>query len=485
MNKKIQYVLASSLAMLVGICSVFYVEKVLYISFIILSITGVYVYLVNKHYFNFPRLSLISFFVIFLALIFNYGFVNITFPIGNIRIPFLEAFILFIVIIYIKFIKKILLKKMMIFAIATHYLVMIYHLPIDYLDYGLIAVRDALPQIDMMSLFAGFAIFVSTQRVKNEIKILPLFVAFFACLTLYFLLFPFSNEFREYSPQVYGVQQNVSILGYFATASVLVPVSIIFIIFLITNNLVQYWYGLMFLALTSINLVFHQSRASYLFIMLSVGFLFFNSYRREAVLLLILIGFSMFILFAISLMEVEVDGRVDKLGISIVIDQLESIGGSSGLESQAGGVLQRLDWWSDAIELWSDSVKNMVLGVGYGTALTNFTVLGESGVVLVREPHNSYITMLVRLGLVGFISWLFICYGIVVSIYKVVFDDIYRCSREEHIVYLTLLLFIIFSMLNALVQPVYEFPFFAVPFYFISGWFLALEMSKNKILLNN
>ena len=49
----------------------------------------------------------------------------------------------------------------------------------------------------------------------------------------------------------------------------------------------------------------------------------------------------------------------------------------------------------------------MVFGVGYGPALTNFmSPGGDHGEgVVVREPHNSFVSSLVRGGIVYFVLW--------------------------------------------------------------------------------
>ena len=53
---------------------------------------------------------------------------------------------------------------------------------------------------------------------------------------------------------------------------------------------------------------------------------------------------------------------------------------------------------------------SLLLGLGYGVALTDF--YGASGAA-VREPHNSYITVIARTGIVGAVCWVLIMLSLV------------------------------------------------------------------------
>ena len=76
----------------------------------------------------------------------------------------------------------------------------------------------------------------------------------------------------------------------------------------------------------------------------------------------------------------------------------------------AEGVAQRLEWWNSIFERMTQDPFNLLLGLGYGVALTDFY---SSGGAVVREPHNSYITVLARTGIVGAVCWVLIMLSLV------------------------------------------------------------------------
>ena len=61
-----------------------------------------------------------------------------------------------------------------------------------------------------------------------------------------------------------------------------------------------------------------------------------------------------------------------------------------GVCSAAEGVGQRLGWWTNIFQRMAQDPFSLLLGLGYGVALTDF--YGSSGAA-VREPHNSYVTV--------------------------------------------------------------------------------------------
>ena len=103
------------------------------------------------------------------------------------------------------------------------------------------------------------------------------------------------------------------------------------------------------------------------------------------------------------LLGFNIDTRVTNVSdISFFYDHfLSSFGveGDSYDEGSVGGLALRLIWWQDALTQLFMSIKTTLFGLGQGIALTNF--YNEYG-VLTKELHNSYLTILVRNGLVGF-----------------------------------------------------------------------------------
>jgi O-antigen ligase len=138
----------------------------------------------------------------------------------------------------------------------------------------------------------------------------------------------------------------------------------------------------------------------------------------------------------------------------------------------------RLNVWREAIEHWQATPVTIVVGEGFGRPLTSLRVAGlsiaDSSQILqiaVRQPHNIQLTILARLGLVGFIIWIFIqarfVFLFVRSLRKKKKDSL------EHALTLWLFLFFISGIIIASFQPWIEWPFGAIPFFIVSGFALA------------
>jgi O-antigen ligase len=106
----------------------------------------------------------------------------------------------------------------------------------------------------------------------------------------------------------------------------------------------------------------------------------------------------------------------------------------------------------------------MAVGEGFGQVLVN--LVNEEGIP-VREPHNSSLSVLVRLGFIGLSFWLlFIALGLV---RYVRFLRMWNASEDTRVTVLWLFLCFLQFLLTASVQPTFEFSHGSMPFYFLVG----------------
>ena len=112
---------------------------------------------------------------------------------------------------------------------------------------------------------------------------------------------------------------------------------------------------------------------------------------------------------------------------------------------------------------------NLVVGEGFGQALIHFE--NEQGIP-VRQPHNSSLTVLARLGFVGLTFWLLFIGMVLVRCVRFLRTP-YRSAAVFGLV-LWLFLSIIVALLEASVQPAFEFSHGAIPFYFLVGLAIGL-----------
>jgi hypothetical protein len=116
----------------------------------------------------------------------------------------------------------------------------------------------------------------------------------------------------------------------------------------------------------------------------------------------------------ITAFNIKIPGRLtENVSFSFFIHHFEAIGGisdgdESGIDSAAAGVSLRHGWWTNILEQEAADPVALIMGLGYGRPLTNYVAGDETAPegVQVREPHNSFFSVLGRLGLVGAIAWI-------------------------------------------------------------------------------
>lgn len=114
------------------------------------------------------------------------------------------------------------------------------------------------------------------------------------------------------------------------------------------------------------------------------------------------------------------DGRA--VGPEQIIDNVESIVGSSDAANLDGTKEWRLRWWHAIVD-YTFHGPYFWTGKGFGMGLAEadgFVVGLEKGGPVVRSPHNAHLTMLARTGVPGFTLW----FGTLLAWYGMLFHNI-------------------------------------------------------------
>ncbi len=188
-------------------------------------------------------------------------------------------------------------------------------------------------------------------------------------------------------------------------------------------------------------------------------------------------------LIALPFIGLQVQGRLgETVSLGFLINHLLAIGGieNEGVVGAAGGVFQRFGWWLDLYQRWTSSMGTFLFGLGYGFPLIDFTI--GSGVA-VREPHNSFISTLARLGLVGGILWVWMQL-LLLSILRSAHRACKQIGwREGESRLLFLFFFFVFIWIVSLVEDAFEKSYYAIPYYFFWGIVLAFAYNLKKGLI--
>ncbi len=332
-------------------------------------------------------------------------------------------------------------------------------------EHGMWALRDATHVIESLFLWVGF-VFAADPRAIDRFFVWLRRILAIGCI--YALTFPFRDALRDFSPTIQAAAgYTATILFNYTNSALVLLMAVAHRVIIRPPNS-----GIGSLVVTGFLVAYavavFQSRTVYLQLIALV--VLFAWQRRAAfgrIGLALTVG--VFAIFFVTLSDVGFTGRIARpISLDFVGRHFAAIFGveSEGVVGPARGVWQRLDWWSIIWRQVTDSPGNLLFGLGYGSPLIEFVATDN---VLVREPHNSYISILGRLGLAGIVlftwghilllrSW-FRAFGLCRRVG-------YREGCERLLVFMV---YFVLVWVFSLGGDAFEKPFVAIPYYFFWG----------------
>ncbi len=327
--------------------------------------------------------------------------------------------------------------------------------------------RDASQAIESLYLIVGFWLVNSSSNMHYFFRWQR---RMFIAAIIYGLLFPLSDTLQKFSPSLPGMSTTSASLFFQVvnTPNILVWAACWLLIKRRRSRSPVRGRELLAGILIAFAVAFAQARTMYLGVLV-VGVVLFLTRSRMAARWSAMLLLGALIIAAISVSGIEVKGRLgQKISLNFIVSHFEAISGkSSSAETQgaAGGVPQRISWWRAIYKKMTDSPGKIVFGLGYGIPLTNF----RAGGVYTREPHNSYVSVIARLGVSGMIVWLLMQGALFFS-----WARAYRLAGrmewfEDRGNLLVLIIFNILLLNTAIGEDGFEKPFYAIPYYLFFG----------------
>jgi len=189
-----------------------------------------------------------------------------------------------------------------------------------------------------------------------------------------------------------------------------------------------------------------------------------------------------FLLAAITAFELRITGRLSsEISIDFFVDHILSIVGISsgehaGVAEAAEGVSLRMGWWMRLYDLLTSDAVTLMTGLGFGVPLTDFR--DQFGVVA-REPHNSTISVVARLGLFGIIAWTWMqaeLFRVGIRAYR----ECRRLSLKEADFLLLVMGFAVLMLASCLGEDSMEKPYNAIPYYAFWGYALRIAYELRR-----
>jgi O-antigen ligase len=333
---------------------------------------------------------------------------------------------------------------------------------------GVWSFRDASQAIESLYLIVGFWSVNSKGNLQYFFKWLR---KIFLILALFGVLLPFRETLQAVTPHMAGVAASSNSLFFSMTniASLLIWVACWLLIENWQKNRASKGKVLLACLLVTFSVAYAQGRSQYLMV-LGIGAMLMLFKRKLAKKWALILFAGIVIIGIIAGSGLELKGaHGHEISLSFMARHIQTITGTSkagDVESSAGGALQRIGWWRHIYSQMKDSPQAMVFGLGYGIPLTDFRMNGN---VQVREPHNSYISVIARLGISGMLVWLLMQ----ASLYFSWWRSFQLCKRmqwirdQNHL--LLILIYDVILLVVAIGEDGFEKPFLAIPYYFFFG----------------
>lgn len=345
--------------------------------------------------------------------------------------------------------------------------------PAGFAEFGIWAGRDALHLIEVWWLLVILFV-LSRVDIRNEFTKATRVLFFLIMVKIVLILF---GDIATGVFVIQGAQNELDLLGSKIGSTV-----ILFLVFWLW--FVKLDRGMLIPIMLVFFFVILQSR--YIYIAILVSILLYLTFSKN----FLFHGFKAFILLMIFLLVLQLVSMLDflndytKWGIEKIspvylfshLLSSFSIVTSDTFAGAANGVYQRLDWlllnWDRAI----NNVNVFLFGQGFGPLLTDF-----SATHAVREPHNSYLSVFARTGLVGFILWMFFHVYINTKVYLLLLSG----KEKIRVTFSFRILLAVFMSMHAmywfsLVEPGFETPNSTIPFYILLGIMIFFIKKNNR-----
>jgi O-antigen ligase len=403
------------------------------------------------------------------TIILNYGFDNLAVGAGGLKFPvgdLLMFLALFLVARRIGFsaIKEILLDPPVVCLMAL-LLMSFCHLVIDVPRYGFYAVRDASKFFEAVIVILGV---VWTQNARS-VQLLKRWLFYVLLVNLFYsYTFIWADAIQAKSPNV-GVFHPVPLFGNYQQTALWLLMGVIYFIWIAPSVVRWPRWILMLLAAAQLGaLAILQVRSAYVGIaVIFVVLLLFRETKKLAGFASTIgcgIGVLLALLLVVSALNIKLQGRMGPVSFAFVEEQFQTVLAVSDPNTRMSHDVDRADMYGEAWDRLRSNPINMVVGEGFGQVLVN--LVSEEGIA-VREPHNSSLSVLARLGFVGLSLWLLFIGLIFLRFVRAL--RMRSASGEATTTLLWLFLCFLLFLLTASVQPTFEFSHGSMPFYFMLG----------------
>lgn len=338
------------------------------------------------------------------------------------------------------------------------------HLLSDVPAYGTWAFRDCTMCFDAIFLLMGLLWSMKSESIQFITKWLMII---FVLNMLYSFTLPWAETIWSWSPQS-GAFITVPLFGnYSGSGDILLEGAVFCICFggyVISR---PRWLMPLLTIGQLLGIAVTQVRRMYLGIVVVIVILILAGEIKKFARIFLLVPVAVGVLVLVtSIGGLQITGRIGPVNLDFFKDHIRSMSGDKDMPGSS--VESRFTMVDEAMDHF---YTHPIFGVGFGQALLEDTDPITGAVT--RMPHDSSITYLARLGVVGFIIWvvLHLCF---LQRFFVAYRRRHSCDKRLYTLALWFFLFYIMFMIGSFVEGPFEYPSKAIPFYFLMGFGLGV-----------
>ncbi len=403
------------------------------------------------------------------SLILNYGFDNFAVGAGGLKFPLSDVLMFMAILVMLgkygwNSVRNILSDPAVV-CLGLLLFMSFCHLLANIPRYGFYSVRDSSMFFESVILILG----VMWAQNPKDVEFLKLWLFYVLLINLFYSYTFIWGEKIQYMSPKFGVFHPVPLVGNYQQNAMWLALGSIYFLW-IAPQVVRWprWVLTILAAAQLGGLGILQVRAMYVAIGVIFVFLLFFGETRKSVGYAATIGWGagalLLLLLVVSTLGIQLEGRMGPVTFSFIEEQVKTVLAIGDSRTRMSHEEDRADWYGEVWQRITSSPANMVIGEGFGQALINF--VSEEGFP-VREPHNSSLTVLARLGFVGLSIWVVFLVMIVTRFIR--FLRMRAAPENTRGTILWLFFCFVLYLMTFSVQPTLEFSHGSMPFYFMVG----------------
>lgn len=336
----------------------------------------------------------------------------------------------------------------------------------DYGAFGNFAIRDFTTALEMLFLIVGVWV-VRRYGIDTVIRLLT---NIFRVALGYFALYPIFEKLAGL-PLGVGLQHAAPLLGQRAGVATAAGAGLFFFLFVrpVPNSMLYVAGFVGVVLMVQARGLFVAAPLSVLFVWVLAGPQASRMRSRLVALLLAACVVSplMFLLAP--------QGRMGPVDPRFLVSQLQTLLGEEGPGS--GSIQSRLDFIDETFTVVRDTPGGWWIGAGLGPDLAGgFSADAETG-TLVRKPHDDYLEVLARFGVIGFALFIYVVF----SLLRLVVRAARRLGgREQRVAWFVVASAVVYLVIAA-TQPLLAFPYGTTPLFVFLGIGVAMATSEAHV----